>query len=517
MASLAVPFKDARAQFLPFGGGLAVPTNDIFNNPKEYILDPLVHALIKVLLRTFTQGIISWIQTGGFQGSSLSIENFEEHFKRELDNQAGIFLEKVIGPEFVDLLCEPLRITIPRFALGLRSSFSERARCTITDIVENLENFEVQFSQGSWTAWDAMLRSNNNWMGLALMTLDEQHAELVRAFLSTKTEVDTTGGGLLAYKDCGTTSLGHIVNCVIKTPGKVVAKAAEEVFNTNLDQLEIADEINEIIAVALDQLISWAITGGGGGFGAGRTIGSGGGFDDELPDVSVDSPPDGATVSGIVQISASAFDNEDIRKVDFYVDGEKIAEDRFAPYQATWDTRSVSDGIHTIMVVAIDTSGNMSQDFTSVDVRNFFTPPPSFFPPPPPPAGPPPPPPPTPTNGSILIRRVDQNLLLLTSGTRANVDVTVEQSCSAVPTSVCDTNPALWDGYVDPSGHGAHATNLDGMTETVGTCEYSIGEAECTVGSHTLTPFCSGSDCNFGVTVTAGKVFKVEYKYTPAP
>ena len=362
---------------------------------KEYILDTFVYAFLKILIRTFTQGIVSWIRTGGFQGQSLMIDNFEEHFKREIDNAAGIFLEDIAGPEFTALLCDGLRITIPRFA-GTRSSFANRARCTITRIVDNLENFHVRFSYGGWAGWNSLLQANNNWMGVLLMTKDEGEKRKADAYLAASKKIDTTTGGLVPSEDCDRTSLGHIVNCVTKTPGKIVAKAAEDVFGSGVRQLELADEINEIIAAALDQLISWAITGGGGGFSSGGRVRP---PDNTLPTVRIVSPAEGAIVRGPVTISANAFDNVGIARVKFFVDGREIAEVNSPPYATSWDTTSVLDGIHIIMAVAIDTSGLSDQSLVSVNVSNNPAPAAPPEPPPPPPG----PPPPLSANGSTLI------------------------------------------------------------------------------------------------------------------
>ena len=378
--AVLLPFQRAESS-LPFGPmGLTVPTNDWLTNIKEYIVDEIPYLLAGVILRTLTDSIVSWIRTGGVNGGSLMIDNFEEHFKRELDNAAGIFLQDIIGPEFVDLLCEPLRISIPRFAAGLRPSFADRARCTITEIVDNLENFRVSFVQGgSWQAWDSLLEPNNNWMGVLLSVIDEGERRKYEAFFSTNKKIDTTGGGLSPYEDCDTDSLGHIVNCVIKTPGKVVAEAVKETFTVDVDRLKLADEINEIIAAALDSLISWAITGGGGGYYSASSVKR---RDSTHPIVDIISPRDGATVLGIVTISASAFDDRDVESVRFFVDGREIDEVDSPPYSTAWDTRTVSDGTYIIMVIATDTTGNVDQSIASVTVRNSFTPPP-----PPPPAG----------------------------------------------------------------------------------------------------------------------------------
>jgi fibronectin type 3 domain-containing protein len=81
--------------------------------------------------------------------------------------------------------------------------------------------------------------------------------------------------------------------------------------------------------------------------------------DTTRPSVSISAPANNATVSGSVNVTASASDNVGVVGVQFLLDGVNLgAEDTAAPYATTWDTTRVVDGSHTISAVARDAAGN---------------------------------------------------------------------------------------------------------------------------------------------------------------
>jgi hypothetical protein len=101
------------------------------------------------------------------------------------------------------------------------------------------------------------------------------------------------------------------------------------------------------------------------GFGAGGTVSGGGGSapvsDTTAPSVSVTAPANSATVGGTtVTVSANASDNVAVAGVQFKLDTNTFVgtEDTSAPYSVTWDSTGASDGSHTLIAVARDTSGN---------------------------------------------------------------------------------------------------------------------------------------------------------------
>ena len=93
------------------------------------------------------------------------------------------------------------------------------------------------------------------------------------------------------------------------------------------------------------------------------------------PVATVTAPTAGSTVGGVsVTLSASATPSEGytITQVQFQVDGSNVgAPVTNSPYNYNWDSTSVSDGQHSITVVATDSGSRQgTSDPISVTVRN---------------------------------------------------------------------------------------------------------------------------------------------------
>jgi hypothetical protein len=73
-----------------------------------------------------------------------------------------------------------------------------------------------------------------------------------------------------------------------------------------------------------------------------------------LPTVAITSPSEGASIDGLVSLSATASDPQGISAVDFLVDGFQVGSDSSSPFAVTWDTDQVVDGQHTITARATD-------------------------------------------------------------------------------------------------------------------------------------------------------------------
>jgi hypothetical protein len=95
------------------------------------------------------------------------------------------------------------------------------------------------------------------------------------------------------------------------------------------------------------------------------------------PQVAIGEPHDGDHVSGIVAVSATASDNVGVASVQFNIDGQPLgAPDTAPPFMATWDTRTLSDGPHTITAEAKDAAGNSALSApVTVRVDNSAPPP----------------------------------------------------------------------------------------------------------------------------------------------
>ena len=66
------------------------------------------------------------------------------------------------------------------------------------------------------------------------------------------------------------------------------------------------------------------------------------------PTVSITAPAGGASLSGLVTVTANAADNQAVAGVQFRVDGHDVgAEDTASPYSVVWDTRGELNGSRT--------------------------------------------------------------------------------------------------------------------------------------------------------------------------
>jgi len=93
--------------------------------------------------------------------------------------------------------------------------------------------------------------------------------------------------------------------------------------------------------------------------------------DEQTPVVDITQPIDGSSLGGSVVVAASATDDIGVTRVEFYLDGELVAEDDTAPYGFTWDTGLAGDGLHALMAKAYDEDGNEGiDDDTGVTVAN---------------------------------------------------------------------------------------------------------------------------------------------------
>jgi hypothetical protein len=93
------------------------------------------------------------------------------------------------------------------------------------------------------------------------------------------------------------------------------------------------------------------------------------------PTVSLTAPTAGSTVSGAtVTLSANAADNVGVSGVQFKVDGNNIgSEDTASPFSIAWDSRTATNGSHTITAVARDAAGNSTTSSSIAVTTNNTT------------------------------------------------------------------------------------------------------------------------------------------------
>lgn len=81
--------------------------------------------------------------------------------------------------------------------------------------------------------------------------------------------------------------------------------------------------------------------------------------DTTAPTTSVTSPTASQQLSGTVNLTANASDSVGVTKVEFYVDGALKGNDATSPYSLSIDTKTLSEGTHTVVTKAYDAAGNV--------------------------------------------------------------------------------------------------------------------------------------------------------------
>lgn len=99
------------------------------------------------------------------------------------------------------------------------------------------------------------------------------------------------------------------------------------------------------------------------------------GADITPPLVSITSPVNGSSVTSTISVAVSASDNVGVTAVNFKVDGASVATDNSSPYNFSWNTSTVSAGIHTLSATATDGAGNSNTSSIQVTVNTTVVPP----------------------------------------------------------------------------------------------------------------------------------------------
>lgn len=83
-------------------------------------------------------------------------------------------------------------------------------------------------------------------------------------------------------------------------------------------------------------------------------------LDTAAPTVSITSPLQNATVSGVIPVNANAADASGISKVAFYADGALVGTDTTSPYSVSWNTASYAhNSSHALVAKAYDPANNV--------------------------------------------------------------------------------------------------------------------------------------------------------------
>jgi len=93
--------------------------------------------------------------------------------------------------------------------------------------------------------------------------------------------------------------------------------------------------------------------------------------DNTAPTKTISSPTEGATVSGIIPITASA-DDPNLDTIELLVDSVSVGVSSTSPFTVNFDTRSKLDGPMVVTAIATDLAGNSTSCSVNVSVDNML-------------------------------------------------------------------------------------------------------------------------------------------------
>lgn len=173
-------------------------------------------------------------------------------------------------------------------------------------------------------------------------------------FGTTKTvlsfEITNTGGGRLTW-------------AISDNQDWLTVSPTNGTTRTETDRIMVTVDRSELPTNAYSGMITITSDGGDRSVRVSMTV-----PDTEKPTISITSPADNTTVSGVVDVTASASDNVGVTKVEFYIDGTLKSTLTDAPYQYVWDTTSLEVRDYVLLVNAYDKVANLGSDSIKVKV-----------------------------------------------------------------------------------------------------------------------------------------------------
>ncbi|MCG2809383.1 MAG: hypothetical protein L6275_03535, partial [Candidatus Portnoybacteria bacterium] len=243
----------------------------------------LLNVLLHQILAQLTNDITAWIQNGT-EPRFLS-EGLGDWLGRAANNAGGNFVDQYLGAGW---LCEPFDLDI-KIALRDVPTFETEAECTLTDIVDNIDDFYDDFTTGGWKGWIELTKPQNTFAGAYLLAKDEKMLVMDKEIKEMEKDLDM-GEGFLSPKDCywysadgdlvetqtdvwgspslpsdcqpdpnnkGFTTAGYTAPCSkicqINTPASVVKDVASKSITTAFDKM------NTYIGAALSKTGPYAV------------------------------------------------------------------------------------------------------------------------------------------------------------------------------------------------------------------------------------------------------------------
>lgn len=285
---------------------LAVTNGQGTQDVLKCALDSLAWTIGKVAVQSITRSTVNWINSG-FNGSPAFVTDLQQNLNVLSDTVANNFFQQLntatVGATGFNLT-SPFQDQVTQ---QLRANYYKETGSLLGGNQYNLSNYSSNpqaflngnFSQGGFNAFfSANSNPANNPFGAYLLASNALWSQIDAATAQRKSELDW-GKGFLSWrgnctpaKQQGTpttqqqesneiagldsaglpagsvtsTNLAQTDACAgspVKTPGSVVESQLEGVLGSGVQQLDLADSMNEIVSALFGQLVNQVLGSGG--------------------------------------------------------------------------------------------------------------------------------------------------------------------------------------------------------------------------------------------------------------
>lgn len=239
----------------------------------------IINVLAKAALQQITASVVNWINSG-FNGSPSFITNYQQFFNNVGDLAAGQFIQGS-GLAF---LCSPFKLQIK---IAIAQSYANRGAqsCSLTGVIKNINSFmNGSFTQGGWPgllsfttvptnnpygafayAQVGLVTAQNNALSNAKNSISPNgFIALQQVTCNGSTSINPTygTGNQQAVNAGGSATLPNGCTTKITTPGKVIEDSLAKVMDSPIDQLGLANSLDQILNALTTQLVTKTLQGG---------------------------------------------------------------------------------------------------------------------------------------------------------------------------------------------------------------------------------------------------------------
>ncbi len=212
----------------------------------QVVRNMLVHRII--------QQTITWIQGGG---KPQFVTNWKKFLLNVGNDAAGMALQAA-NPA----LCQSFGPLIRLNFQPVNLPPEQPVTCTLDRVVSNIREFYNSFSDGSWLAYGAVMRPQNNYFGAVIETSDMLARAQAEAEEASRNEAQS-GKGYLGAQSCSNwKNYGSYANCMKETDDKYFCSKISPQFKYCLEgsittpPATIGDITARVLPASLDNVIS---------------------------------------------------------------------------------------------------------------------------------------------------------------------------------------------------------------------------------------------------------------------